>query len=324
MEPWPDQDLSRRRARAQARGEVRDRAERAVVVAPLEADAAERGVAGLDPDPECELGAAAAPARHELLEPLAQRDREAHGLELVLLDLHRVVEEHHHPVAGKMLERAAVLRDEHADGSVVLAQHLDQVLRRSRLRERGEVAQVGEEARDVGAVPGEDLLAVGRRDQRGDLWRDEAGELRPLPLHRFEQTRVRDRDGGLVGERLDEVDLVLAEGARCVSPQRERPDELALGDDRDAQERAVAHELLRAVRVLVVGEDVGDLLGLPRKRHTADDRRSIAPVRVLQAVLERSPLLPFICPACPPRCRSGRPRRGRSARVPHGRACLPT
>src|SRR5688500_9828265 len=50
----PDEYLAGRGSRAQPRGEVRNRPDRAVVVSPLEADPAQRCVSGLDPDPETE------------------------------------------------------------------------------------------------------------------------------------------------------------------------------------------------------------------------------------------------------------------------------
>src|SRR6185369_3834316 len=56
-----DQDLAVLRLGAEPRADVRDGADRAVVVAPFEADAPERGVALGDPDAEAELVAAGAP-----------------------------------------------------------------------------------------------------------------------------------------------------------------------------------------------------------------------------------------------------------------------
>jgi hypothetical protein len=108
-----------------------------------------------------------------------------------------------------VLQRALVRRDEVAERAVVLAQDVEQILGRSRLGEGGETAQVAKQARDVRAVPGQQLLALCARDQLRDLRRDEAGELGPLALDRVEQARVRDRDRGLIGERLDERDVLV-------------------------------------------------------------------------------------------------------------------
>jgi len=56
---------------------------------------------------------------------------------------------------------------------VVRAEHLEQLLRRGRLGERREAAEIGEQAGDVGAVPGEQLLALLRGDEFGHLRRKE-------------------------------------------------------------------------------------------------------------------------------------------------------
>ena len=84
-------------------------------------------------------------------------------------------------------------------------EHVEELLRRRRLGEGGEAAQIAEETRDIGAVPGEELLAVSAGDELCHLRRDEPSQLRALPLDRVEQARVGDRDGRLVGEGLDEA-----------------------------------------------------------------------------------------------------------------------
>ena len=75
----------------------------------------------------------------------------------------RVVEEHHHPVAREVLQGPLVRRDQLAERAVVLAQHVEQLLRRGGLGEGREAAQVAEQARDVGAVSGQEPLAVAAR-----------------------------------------------------------------------------------------------------------------------------------------------------------------
>ena len=125
---------------------------------------------------------------------------------MVVLE-HRVVEEDHHAVAGEVLERAAVLDDQRAHRRVVLAQDAEHLLGLGRVAERGEAAQVAEDGRRIAPVAGEELLALGARDQRRDLRREEAAELLLLALDRLEQLGLR---GGvldlevvqpLVGER---------------------------------------------------------------------------------------------------------------------------
>src|SRR5215831_18449888 len=59
--PLTDDDVARRRGIAQARGEVEDAADGAVVVTTLEADSADRCVAQRDADREVELVPAPAP-----------------------------------------------------------------------------------------------------------------------------------------------------------------------------------------------------------------------------------------------------------------------
>ncbi len=71
-----DQDLTRGGAVAQPRGQVDHRPERCVVVASFVSDPAERGVPGLDPDPEAELRPTLAPHARQLCEPLLGGDRE--------------------------------------------------------------------------------------------------------------------------------------------------------------------------------------------------------------------------------------------------------
>jgi hypothetical protein len=73
----------------------------------------------------------------------------------------------------------------------------------------------------------EDLLAVIARDERGDLGRDEARELGALTLDRFEEPCVRDRDRGLVSERLGERDVLVAEWALLLAVEDDDADEVA-------------------------------------------------------------------------------------------------
>ena len=61
---------------------------------------------------------------------------------------------------------------------MVLTQHVEKLLRRRRLDESGEAAEIAEDARDVGAVSGEELLAVFAGDEFRDLRRDESRQLR--------------------------------------------------------------------------------------------------------------------------------------------------
>ena len=94
---------------------------------------------------------------------------------------------------------------------MVLAQHVEQLLRLGRLGEAGEPAQVAEQAGDVGAVAGEQLLSLVGGDELGHLRGDEPGQLATLALDGVEQAGILDRDCGLVGEGLDQLDLLIGE-----------------------------------------------------------------------------------------------------------------
>src|SRR5215475_5229766 len=185
--------------------------------------------------------------------------READRLALVVFHGERIVEEHHHPVAREMLERPVVRVDQLAEELVVDPQDLEQLFRSSRLGEGGEAPEIAEEAGDVGAMASKQLLAPLRRDELCDLRRDETGQLCPLSLDRLEQPRVRDRDRRLVSESLDELDLVIGEGTRSLTTDHDCTDQLLVQEDWNAKQRAVAHDLLRAVRVVGIGKYVGDL-----------------------------------------------------------------
>jgi len=66
----------------------------------------------------------------------------ATAMRIARLDLDRVVEEDHHPVAGEALEGALVGQDEAAHLRVVLAQHAHHFLGLGRLGEGGEAAEL--------------------------------------------------------------------------------------------------------------------------------------------------------------------------------------
>src|SRR5438067_2242593 len=118
----------------------------------------------------------------EIGKTLAGGERKPDRLELMVGHGERIVEEDHHPVTGEVLERPAVARDQRPECSVVLAEYLEQLFGRSRLREGGEPSQVREEARDVRAVSRQQLLAVLARDELCHLRRQESRELLALPL----------------------------------------------------------------------------------------------------------------------------------------------
>src|SRR3972149_2162244 len=146
------EDLAAARLAAQPRGHDHDRADGGVVVAALEADAAEGGVADRHADAEAELVAALAPPAPAGLETLAHGDRHAHGALLVVGLRHGIVEEDEDAVTGEVLEGATVLDDQAAHLRVVLAQHVQQLFRLRRLGEGGEATQAAEDGRHDAAV----------------------------------------------------------------------------------------------------------------------------------------------------------------------------
>ena len=87
------------------------------------------------PMPEAELVAALPPVGGQAFETLAHGVGGAHGRQLVVGDAGRVVEERHQPVAGEVLDRAAVRHDHLARGRVVLAQDAEHLFRLGRLGE---------------------------------------------------------------------------------------------------------------------------------------------------------------------------------------------
>ena len=68
-------------------------------------------------------------------------------------------------------------------------------------------------------MAGEHRLALGARDERGDLRREEPRELAALALDRLEQPGVRDPDRGLLSEADRERGLGVAERANLVAGQ---------------------------------------------------------------------------------------------------------
>ena len=96
----------------------------------------------------------------------------------------RVVEPDHEAVAGEVLERAAESHDLFAHRALIRTQQRERLLRLGRLAERREPSEIAEDDRDLATVPRQQGLAVGRRNDRGDLRGKVAGELALLTLDR--------------------------------------------------------------------------------------------------------------------------------------------
>ena len=92
----------------------------------------------------------------------------------------------------------------------------------------------------MGAVAGQQLLAPLAGDEVGHLRREEARQLHALAVKRGEQPRIGDRDRRLIGKRRHQPDLVVGEHLGLRPRDAEHAQQLAIGDDRHAQQCAVA------------------------------------------------------------------------------------
>src|SRR5262249_25749405 len=137
------------------------------------ADLAEGRVALRDPSAEPKRAATSStPGSYQLTGRLAHRHRHLDRALGRIGDLHRVVEENHDPVAGKLVERALELADQRAQRTVILAQEIENFLRFGGLGEGGVAAQIAEHDDDLAAMAFEDLLVALRDDQFGQLGRE--------------------------------------------------------------------------------------------------------------------------------------------------------
>lgn len=157
-----DQRLALSGLAAEPGGKIRHGAERAVVVSAFETDPSQGGITGLDANAQAELDPALVPGLGQFSDPLLGEESELYGVQLVVLERDRVVEEDHDPVAGEVLKRARVARDQLSQRLVVGAQHVEEFLWSGCLGEGGEPAQVAEEAGDIRPMPGQQLFALRR------------------------------------------------------------------------------------------------------------------------------------------------------------------
>jgi hypothetical protein len=116
-----NQDLSVFRLGAQSRGKIDDRAVGRIVEPALATDAAERGVAVGDADPESELVTQLAPVSRKRGSVVVHRDGEPNGAQRRIDTWQRIIEQDHDAIAGKAVQGAFELVDEPAEVRVVLA-----------------------------------------------------------------------------------------------------------------------------------------------------------------------------------------------------------
>ena len=130
-------------------------------------------------------------------------------------------------------------------------------------------------------------------DQVRDLRRHEARELRALALDCVEEPGVGERDGGLVGEGLNEGDVVVGERPRLTAHKDDDANQVVLDEDRDAEHRS--EESRARIGVFGILEDIWDLDGPSLDGRTAGRRAPIDSMRMIEVVLR--PLgLTMVCP----------------------------
>jgi hypothetical protein len=88
-------------------------------------------------------------------------------------DRHRIIEEHHDPVARELIERALELAGERPQRAVVVAQKIEHLLGFGGFGKRGVASQVAKYDDDFAAMAFEDLLVALRDDQLSKLGREE-------------------------------------------------------------------------------------------------------------------------------------------------------
>src|SRR3954464_9061943 len=139
-------------------GPVADRADRGITGAVRKADLAQGGVTLCDADAKAKFAAIAAPGRDQPARFLAHRHRHFDGALGGIGARHRVIEEHHDPIAGKLVERSLELAHKPPQRAVVLAQKIEDFLGLGGLGEGGVAAQVAEHDDDLAAMAFKDFL----------------------------------------------------------------------------------------------------------------------------------------------------------------------
>ena len=190
VETLCDQDLAGGRLVRKPRREVRNRADRRIVGAALEADLAAGRVAKGDASAEVEVITALPPPRRQLCHFRTERATESHGPQRGVRDLDRVVEEELDAVALEEADRRVEPPDQAADRFMELAEHPHQLLRLDRFDEDRPAAEICEEHRDLAAVAGQDRLVARQDDRVGELWREESLQPPRADPHTSEHVHV--------------------------------------------------------------------------------------------------------------------------------------
>ena len=118
----------------------------------------------------------------------------------------RVVEEGHEAVSREVLERPFVDADERTHQAVMRPQEPEDLFGLGRLGEGREVPKVAEHRGDLTSMSRQQRFAIVARHERRHLGRQEAGELRTLPVDRGQEARLL-----LKGLALEVVQSLLGE-----------------------------------------------------------------------------------------------------------------
>ncbi len=133
-----------------------------------------------------------------------------------------------------------------------------------------EIERVLDFVRDAGGELAErgKLFGLHQAILRGAQFVERCGELFRARLYLIEQPHVFNSDNGLVGEGLNQFDLLLREWPYPVARKDENTHRHTLSKERDAKDRAVPSELLVFARaVFGVGEHIDNMDGLALQRH---------------------------------------------------------
>ena len=122
------------------------------------------------------------------------------------------------------------------------------------------------------------------RDDRCDFRGEEARQLMPLPLDRFEQRRVCDCDCALVGEGSHQRNFTLREWTHLTAGQADHADKIVLDEDRQAEQRAELIDVGARMSISRVGLDIRDVDRLPTQGDPSGTASRAWPIRMLALV----------------------------------------
>src|SRR6516165_344791 len=149
---------------AETGGNIAHCADRGVAGALGKTDLAQRRIALRDTGAKTQLATSLAPCGNQIAGGLAHRHRHLDGALGGVGDWHRIVEEHHDPVARELVERAFELADERPQSAMVFAQKIEHFFGLGGLGEGGVAAQIAKYDDDLAAMAFEDFFVALRDD----------------------------------------------------------------------------------------------------------------------------------------------------------------